>query len=222
MVTRAVPAPTPAEEILATVARDLRPPLSAISAVVSMMRGVDPDPIIAQQLDIVSAAVDRMTRLADDIVDCAALAAGRFAVACEPIDITALVVDVVAIHREPADAREIALTYELAPGTRVSCDHARIRRVLCDLIRRAVALCRPRDRVHLAVTVDGDRARFVVTDTGVADDELPRMFEPRWTSAQAIRHHVCRGIVEAHGGQIWAERAPDAGTRVTFTLPIVD
>jgi signal transduction histidine kinase len=83
----------------------------------------------------------------------------------------------------------------------------------------------------VAVYRDGSAVRVEVLDTGegIAPADLPHVFERFYRSEKSrSREHggaglglaICKGIVEAHGGRIWAEALNPHGTRVSFTLPI--
>ena len=69
--------------------------------------------------------------------------------------------------------------------------------------------------------------RFSVTDTGpgISPDDLPRVFERRWQGPGAPKTgsglglHIAKGIVEAHGGRLWAESGLGRGSTFYFTLP---
>jgi two-component system phosphate regulon sensor histidine kinase PhoR len=83
--------------------------------------------------------------------------------------------------------------------------------------------------IALSAAPNGRGARFEVRDTGVgiSPEDLPRIFE-RFFKADRARHSqgtglglaIAKHIVQAHGGQIWAEANPGGGTVIRFTLPV--
>jgi signal transduction histidine kinase len=218
------------DQVLATVSHDLRNPLSAIRLIASMLRGSHPEPAMRQELDLVIGAVDRMKRLIDDMIDTSFIQSGRLKIERRAIDPVSLVVEVVHTYQASAWNKRIALTHELAGGVRVSCDPVRITQVVDNLIGNALKFCRSGDWVHVRMSSDGERAQFDIADTGpgIAPDDLPRIFEPYWTSVKdtsqgsGLGLFICKGIVEAHGGRLWAESGPGEGTRICFTLPVAD
>lgn len=77
---------------------------------------------------------------------------------------------------------------------------------------------------------DGPAARFSVEDSGPGfrDGQIAHLFDPYWSGAEHARQgaglglYIVRGIVESHGGKVWAESVPGAGARFVFTLPTTD
>jgi two-component system, chemotaxis family, sensor kinase Cph1 len=114
----------------------------------------------------------------------------------------------------------------------VWADPDRFMQLLSNLIGNAIKFTPPDGAVTLSAHVDGDEALFVVTDTGegIPADQLPyvfdRFFQVTREGRRTIRHGaglglpISRGIVEAHGGNIWIESTLGVGTRVRFSLPL--
>lgn len=115
-----------------------------------------------------------------------------------------------------------------SPQTALSLDLAKIRRVFGNLIDNS--LKHPKGdptRISISCGNDGDVWAFSVEDNGTGvqnEEELRKIFEPFYTSDKArtfagLGLSICREIVEAHGGQIWAENRPEGGLRVVIRLP---
>ena len=113
----------------------------------------------------------------------------------------------------------------------VPLDARFVGRVLANLVDNAVRHTPAGGRVEVAVYRDGPAVRVEVLDTGegIAPADLPHVFERFYRGEKSrSREHggaglglaICKGIVEAHGGRIWAEARSPQGTRVSFTLPI--
>ncbi len=109
----------------------------------------------------------------------------------------------------------------------VNVDRDRILQVLSNLLGNALKFTPPGGRVQVEAHA-GDAAVIVrVTDTGpgIAADELPHVFDRFWQGAKARRAGaglglaIAKGIVEAHGGTIFARSVPGRGATFTFTLP---
>ncbi len=110
----------------------------------------------------------------------------------------------------------------------VLADRERIEHVFDNLITNAIQHTSAGGTIHLSATVDGDRARFEIADTGegIPPEHLPRIFD-KFYRVPSTRHSggvglglaIVREIVTAHGGEIEVASEPGRGTKFTFTLP---
>ena len=123
------------------------------------------------------------------------------------------------IHLE-SDVTEPALA-RLAPD--------KIERVLLNLLANALRHTPADGTVAVYVQTHGGAVQVTVEDTGEGIDEeaQTRMFDRFWRGDRARSSRqaglglaISRGLVEAHGGRIWADHRPGGGTRVSFTLPL--
>jgi two-component system phosphate regulon sensor histidine kinase PhoR len=110
----------------------------------------------------------------------------------------------------------------------VLADRTRVEHVLLALVHNAIKFTPPGGTIQARVEADGAFARFSVEDTGtgIPVEDLPRIFE-RFYKVDRARAAVGTGlglaiakhVVQALGGEIWAESEVDRGTTVHFTLP---
>jgi signal transduction histidine kinase len=113
------------------------------------------------------------------------------------------------------------------PALTVAQVSERIFRVLSNLLGNAVKFTPEGGTITLRATRRGDELMITVIDTGpgIAADHLPHVFERYWQARPASQAgaglglYIARGIVEAHGGRIWAESSA-VGARLIFTLPL--
>ena len=143
-----------------------------------------------------------------------------------------LVSDTLERMRPQAAARDVMLTgFAAADLPLVPLDARFVGRLLANLVDNAVRHTPAGGRVEIAVYREGPAVRVEVMDTGegIAPADLPRVFERFYRGEKSrSREHggaglglaICKGIVEAHGGRIWAEAVNPQGTRISFTLPI--
>jgi len=95
-------------------------------------------------------------------------------------------------------------------------------------LTNAIKFCNPGDVIMVSAARDGDRARFVVADTGpgIARIELPHIFEPYWSgragkkTGTGLGLFIAKAIVEAHGGSLGVQSEEGQGATFTVVLPV--
>ncbi|MDE2745760.1 MAG: response regulator [Chloroflexota bacterium] len=221
-------------EFLAMVSHELRAPLSTIkgSAMTVLDSAVDLDPAVVRQfVRIIGEQADHLNGLVSDLLDVARIQTGELPVFPEPAE-AAVLVDRARTAFANAGGNN-PLQIDIEPNLPlVMADRRRVVQVLVNLLNNAgrnspegsvVAVSAARDDVHLAISVL-DRGR------GIPADSLPHLFR-KFSRAQpedqggdtGLGLAICKGIVEAHGGRIWAESdGPGLGARFIFTLPTVE
>ena len=217
------------EDLLAIVSHDLRNPLNTLQLSVSMLLSHVTDQRARRHIELINRSSLRMEHLIDDLLDTASMRAGRFQVELEPQKASEVLAEAVDLQRPSADERGITLAQagDVA-GLVIACDRERIVQVFANLIDNAIKFCRAGDTITVTGERDAEHVRFSVQDTGpgIAEDVLPHLFDPYWsgpkhgTQGSGLGLYIVRGIVEAHGGRVWAKSKPGEGARLCFTLPI--
>lgn len=221
------------EEVLAVVSHEMRIPLNSIAALVeTLLHWLPPDTWRARerrQLESVLQVVRQMGRLVQDLVDITRIESGHFAVRLYHEPAGSLVEESVAVLQPVADREEVRLEVAVEEGLpAVRADRQRISQVIANLAANAIRLTPPGGTVVVGAERRGTEVRFRVSDTGpgIAKENLPRLFQRFWRPEEAqgggegLGLAVARGIVEAHGGRIWAENNPGRGSTFHFTLPV--
>ena len=222
-------------EFLSLVSHELRVPLTAIKGSTDTLleEGADLDPAEMREFHrIIHEQTAHMRGLIGDLLDAGRIEAGNLSVSPEPSEVAALVDR--ARNTFLSGGGRHAVVIDLPPDLpRVTADRRRILQVLNNLLANAarhspeatpIRVTGVRDGVHVAVSVS-DEGR------GIAPEQLPRLFlkhaslagGEREVSDTGLGLVICRGLVEAHGGRIWAESdGAGRGSRFTFTLPVVE
>ena len=218
-------------EFLAMVSHELRTPLAAVKgSITTLLETIgELDPAeMTQFFHIIRDQSDQMRQLIGDLLDVAHIEMGALPMNLEPADVLALV-DEAAIRFRAGEARN-PLNLELAEDLPlVTVDRRRVVQVLSNLLSNAVGyspegtpvlVTAVREGVHVAVSV-------VDEGRGIQAELLSGLFRRFSRSSGAdgsgLGLAICRGIVEAHGGRIWAESdGPGLGARFNFTLPAVE
>jgi two-component system sensor kinase FixL len=111
----------------------------------------------------------------------------------------------------------------------VTLDRVQIQQVLVNLIRNAVEAMdeMPRRTLTLGVRRRGEQVEVSVADTGpgLPPEVREKLFQPFVTTkpqGMGIGLSICRAIIQAHGGELWAEPNPGGGTIFRFVLPVAE
>jgi signal transduction histidine kinase len=224
------------ERLLAIVAHDLRNPFAAAltGATLLLKSGAAAeDAALIRRADTILRACSRMDRLIADLLDTANIHRGHLSIQRQLTRLSGIISDAVEGHQPAAAAKDIQLTVRADIGeVECSCDRDRILQVLSNLIGNAVKFCRRGDSIQVRAAVADGGAHIEVADTGpgIAAGDLPRIFDPYWSSHRGVYDaaerstglglFISKGIVEAHGGRLSAESEPGRGSTFRLTLPL--
>lgn len=219
------------EEILAIVAHDLRNPLQSI---INYLRSIAASldlPAEGQLRTLVAAAEDiaaRMAGLVDDLLTVSVAGIGGTSLLnLAPVP-AATLLSKAADAARPLIARaglvmDIEVRGELPL---ISVDADKLLRVFANLLDNALKFTPPSGVITLGAETTIGGVRFSVANTGTAlsDEERAAMFQPFWQGRRDERGaglglSICRSIVEAHGGTIWADPVEGKRVRVCVVLP---
>ncbi len=225
------------EDLLAIVSHDLRNPLGVVMASSALLLKsplVDPpgkEGRSRRQVEAIQRAGTRMNRLIRDLLDFAAIQAGRLTVSSHPRGVGELMREVFDALAPQAEAKSLKLIDGSPESTlRVACDHDRVIQMFDNVVGNAVKFSNEGGTVTVTAEPDGGMVQFSVMDEGpgITPEELPYVFDRAYQAKRRNRDgigiglSIARGIVEAHGGRMWVESpaAPTGvGTRFFFTLP---
>jgi PAS domain S-box-containing protein len=225
------------EDMLGIVSHDLRNPANAVKmlarSILDDEHGQELPPEFVERVAVIQQAAQQMDTLIQDLLDTTRLVGGRLSVKPRALDAKPVAERTVDSLRPLAEAGRVELVADLPDELPpVWADPDRFTQLLSNLIGNAIKFTPPEGSVTLSAHVDEDDALFVVTDTGegIPADQLPyvfdRFFQVTREGRRTIRHGaglglpISRGIVEAHGGNIWIESTLGVGTRVRFSLPL--
>ena len=222
-------------EFLGMVSHELRTPLTSIkgSAATLTEAASDLDPAeMLQFFRIIGEQADYMRDLIGDLLDVARIETGELAVAPVPADVATLVDE--ARSRFQSGGGRNNLRIDLSPELPlVMADGRRIIQVLSNLLSNAARHSHEASAIGVSAVREGYHVAVSVTDEGrgIAAERLPHLFRKfsrlegedrgRDIAGSGLGLAICKGIVEAHGGRIWAESdGPGLGSRFTFTIPV--
>lgn len=223
------------DEFVAMLAHELRNPLSAMAASVSLLESPRATPqALAQASAVLRRQVDLATRLVDDLLDSARLNAGKIALQRDAVDLAAVVRDAAHALGDACKSRGIELALRLEPLL-VHGDALRLEQVVVNLLHNAVKFSRSGGHigVELGRGADGMALLCVGDDgIGIPAELLPQVFEPyvqatpnvdRARCGLGLGLHLVQRLVALHGGSVYAHSDGEGrGARFEVRLPLHD
>ena len=215
-------------QLVAAASHDLRTPIAAIEAMHEAIEDglVDVD----EYLPALREQARALRILVDGLFELARIDGGSLTLDLRETPIEEVVRSCLRAAQVEALTRNVQLVADFAPGTPpVRCAPEQIERVLANLLTNALRYTPAGGAVAVRTEAAGDEVRVLVEDDGcgLSPRVQERMFERFWRDdrARSSRENsglglaIAKGLVDAHGGRIWAENRPEGGARVAFTLP---
>lgn len=221
------------DDIIGIVSHDLRNPVNAVKMLTGAMLDREretPLPTdLVEYVSVIRQATEQMDGLISDLLDVTRIEAGRLAVSATRQNTEELLSDALRTLAPVAAEKELTLHIE-APDIMpdVIADRERIAQAVSNLVGNAVKFSPPGGSITVRVAVLEQEIVFSVSDKGhgMTGDQLSHAFDRFWQSSRTDRQGaglglaITKGIIEAHGGRIWAESVPGAGSTFYFTLLI--
>jgi signal transduction histidine kinase/CheY-like chemotaxis protein len=217
------------DEVLAVVSHDLKNPLNVIGVTGSALLRRLPDSTVRRPVERIIRAAERAERLLRDLAEITAIETGRFSLERRPLEPADLVLSALESQQLLAEDASVIIAADVSPNLpAIEADEERLLEVLENLVGNSVKFTAPGDSIIVGGLRREGEVLFSVKDngSGITPEELPHVFDRFWHARKPKRRgtglglSICKGIVEAHGGRIWAESAPNRGTTVSFTIPI--
>lgn len=220
------------DDFLGIVSHDLRNLLGGIVMGAGLMAKAAPKNDDGRKIlagtDRIQRYAARMNRLIADLIDIAAIDAGKLALTRAPGDLCAVVQEALDTFIPAAHAKHISLTHEAGEEPLLgNFDHDRMLQVLGNVLANAVKFTSDGGTVNVRAEQDDGELRVIVSDTGcgIPPEMLDLVFERFWQVGENDRRgsglglYISKSIVEAHGGRMWAESSPGQGSTFTIALP---
>ena len=220
------------ERLVSVLSHDLGNPLTALRIAVSMMIRGQADGRTEEQpqyLEHMSASIDQLKRLIEEVRDMRRLEADSISLLLEndaPTMLVGHIIEQSAAHAQSRSIRVLTRTHGEMPLVRV--DRRRTVQALNVLVERAIAVTATGGSVAITMESDADDVIVSVSDEGAAPSpaDLEGMFDQFWTDPlerggheTALRLALARGIIANQGGRIWAAARDPAGLTVCCALP---
>jgi signal transduction histidine kinase len=214
-------------DLVSTVSHEIRSPLTSVKGFVKTLlakweRFTDDQK--RQMLATVNEDADRVTRLLGELLDVSRIDAGRLQLHRQMVDVAA-VARRVAERLDVGDESRVRVRLDDDELPKLYSDPDKLEQIFTNLIENALKYAE--GEIVVTAAVDDDSVRFTLADEGpgIAAAHLVNIFGKFFRPAGERRTgtglglYITKGIVQAHGGRIWAESTPGEGSRFHFTLP---
>ncbi|TQF43938.1 histidine kinase [Bradyrhizobium sp. UNPF46] len=225
-------------EILGTVAHDLKNPLGVILGRTEMLKelistGASQTGVVAQ-VDHIRDATKRLTTMVDHLISDAMADAFDITIRREPVDVAALVKEVAEANQPLAVNKQQAISVTAPSNIVTMCDTDRIREAIDNLISNAIKYSPIGGKIDVAVSHEGNDTIVRVSDegAGLSPEDLGRLFgrfqrlsakPTAGESSTGLGLSIVKRIVDMHGGEVTADSdGPGQGSTFTITLPATE
>lgn len=208
------------DEFLAMVTHELKTPLVPIQGYVDLILAGQFGPLTPMQrerFEIVKSSTESMQKLISDLLDVQKIEIGQLKLEKNMHNLAEIISDAVSSIKPLTDKNKIEITTSLEQDAKCTCDNTRISQVVTNLVLNAINFC-PKEKGSITITLGrkGNFYSIVVKDngTGIQKDKLDKIFvrfyqvdtsNTREHKGSGLGLSICKGIVEGHGGKIWAE-----------------
>jgi len=218
-------------QLTASIAHEIKQPIAAarINAAAALRFLDKSPPDVAEVREALTCIVNDADR-ASDVVDRIGSLIKKAPPRKEVVDLNAAVLEVTALTHSEAVKTGVTVGTQLAGELpRIQCDRVQLQQVMLNLIVNAIqSMSGVEDgnrELHIStVSIEPEGVCVAVRDTGhgLRPESLPRLFEPFYTTkpdGMGMGLSICRSIIEAHGGRLWAIRCEPRGALFQFTIP---
>jgi signal transduction histidine kinase len=226
------------EEFLAMITHELKTPLVPIVSYVDILLSQKLGKINETQkekLEIIKTSTRFLLKMISDLLDAQKIELGQLTMVKKPHYISQIIKDVLARMRPDLESHSIMVTTDLQENISCLCDNTRIEQVLINLISNAIDFCPKKNgKINIKLRLeDNTHARISIIDNGIGiqKSKLDKIFVKFYQiDTSSTREHggtglglsICKGIIESHGGKIWAESEENnKGTQIHILLPIL-
>lgn len=222
------------EEFIAVIAHDLRSPITTINLSVGLLDRVPSGGPIAEReramIANIRASARSLNRMVDDLVDASRIEAKRLTLKKEKVDLRRLVYDVIERAAGLTQGHNVKVNIpEATPA--IEADPGRVEQILANLLSNAAKYSYPDSDIVVEAAAMPLEMVISVTNygPGIAPEEISRLFTRFYRTREAVGAraglglglYIAKGLVEVHGGRVWAESEIGKHTTFYFTLPLV-
>jgi two-component system, OmpR family, phosphate regulon sensor histidine kinase PhoR len=218
-------------DFVSNVSHELRTPMSSLKALVETLEdgAIDDKPAATKFLSQMDLEIDNLIQIVEELLELSRIESGKVPLKIVSITPKKIIDSAVSRMKLQAERAKITLSVKISRKvTEARADPQKIEQVLINLIHNAIKFTPPGGRITLGVDENANQVILYVQDTGIgiAPDDLKRVFERFYKSDRAraskgtgLGLSISRHLVEAHGGNIWAESELGKGSTFYLSLP---
>jgi signal transduction histidine kinase len=218
-------------QLTASIAHEIKQPIATVrnnlTAALNFLDRTPPD--LVEVREALACAVNDNDRTSD-VVDRIGSLIKKAPPRKEVVDLNAAILEVIKLTRSEAVKTGVTVGTQLAGELpRIQCDRVQVQQVMLNLIVNAIqSMTGVEDgkrELHISTeSIEPEGVRVGVRDTGpgLSPESLSRLFEPFYTTkpdGMGMGLSICRSIIEAHGGRLWATGCEPRGALFQFTIP---
>ena len=219
------------KEFINMAAHELRTPIQPILGLTDVLRDYISDSHQSKLLDVIMRNAKRLQRLSSEILDVSKIESSLLRLSKSSIDLNEkikTVINDIENGYDNGDKKNVKILFQPNEPITVYVDKDRIYQVLSNLLNNAIKFT-PNGTVTINIGVNNHDKEIIVTitdtGTGIPPEILPKLFSKFVTSSNhgtGLGLFISKGIIEAHGGRIWAENnSSGIGATFSFSLPII-
>ena len=222
-------------EFATMIVHDLKTPLVPIRSYADMLLSQQFGTLNEKQIQRIStikSSADLLLKMIQDLLDVNMVELNQLKLSVNKCSLDDIITDTTTKLKHDLEKHNIMVTTDLQHNVVCFCDMNRIDQVLTNLIINAIDFCpKENGKIHIILKSDTNDAKITVEDNGVgiSKDKLDKVFVKFYQIDTSTKREyggtglglaICKGIIESHGGKIWAESDLGKGTKMHVTLPL--
>jgi two-component system phosphate regulon sensor histidine kinase PhoR len=223
-------------DFVSNISHELRTPLASLRALVETLRdGALDDPPAAQRfLDRIETEVDALAQMVQELLELSRIESGKVPLKLRPTAVSDIVLRPVERLLPQAERAGVELIIDLQGGLPlILADAERVQQVITNLVHNAIKFTPPGGSITVRASQNQSEPNYLIvsvidTGEGISASDLPRIFErfykvdrARSAGGTGLGLAIAKHMVQAHGGEIWAESIESKGSTFSFTLPVL-
>lgn len=177
-----------------------------------------------EEVRMIARNARRLERLTENILNVARIESGTLKLTKENFDLNKVIAGIIIDEGAKSENKKVGFVHDSTAEIRIHADKDRVTQVIANLINNALKFTH-NGTITISAEIDNDKVIVNVKDSGsgIPTEILPLLFAKFATKSDrgtGLGLYICKNIIEAHDGQMWAKNNTDAGATFGFTLPL--